>query len=227
MTGVSMPALQKWLRQRDHLYLTSLLAVGLVLRGAIALWLPPGFDEGYYYLYMLHPAWSYFDHPLMVALTTGLGVGLTGDVSAFTIRLGALLLHTGSLLLLYLTSARLFSHQAARLTLAIATLIPIFQLGFGTLTLPDSPLIFFWTATLYVSVREFFGERDSGTQTLPLTPYRGTYRLAIVGLLVGLACLSKYHGLALGFGLVAFCLTSPRYRVALISPWTLLGLGLF
>ncbi len=222
-----MPALQKWLRQRDHLYLTSLLAVGLVLRGAIALWLPPGFDEGYYYLYTLHPAWSYFDHPLMVALTTGLGVGLTGDVSAFTIRLGALLLHTGSLLLLYLTSARLFSHQAARLTLAIATLIPIFQLGFGTLTLPDSPLIFFWTATLYVSVREFFGERDSGTQTLPLTPYRGTYRLAIVGLLVGLACLSKYHGLALGFGLVAFCLTSPRYRVALISPWTLLGLGLF
>jgi len=231
-----MGILQKWLHQRDNRYLAGLLAGGLLMRCAIALWLPPGFDEGYYYLYTLHPAWSYFDHPLLVALTTGFGVWLAGDVSSFTIRLGALLLHTGSLLLLYLTSARLFSRRTATLTLAIATLIPIFQLGFGTLTLPDSPLIFFWTATLYVAVCEFFGERDTGTQR-PVTQenpslpppalYSPSYRLAIVGLLVGLACLGKYHGLALGFGLIGFCLTSARHRVALVSPWALASLGLF
>jgi hypothetical protein len=51
--------------------------------------------------------------------------------------------------------------------------------------------------------------------------------LAILGLLVGLACLGKYHGFILGLGLVGFCLTSSRHRSALTSPWTLLGLGLF
>jgi 4-amino-4-deoxy-L-arabinose transferase-like glycosyltransferase len=230
-----MEAAKKWLTQQENLPLVCLLAGGLLFRCAIAIWLPPGFDEGYYYLYTRHPSWSYFDHPLLVALTTGFGPWLLGDVSPFTIRLGTLLLHTGSLLLLYLTSARLFSKQAAILTLAIASLIPIFQLGFGTLTLPDSPLMFFWTATLYVAVCEFFEkdttlQKDTPTSPHPHTPtpfYHPTYRLAIIGLLIGLACLGKYHGLALGFGLLGFCLTHSRYRAALISPWMLASLGLF
>ena len=33
--------------------------------------------------------------------------------------------------------------------------------------------------------------------------------------------------MALGFGLVSFCLLSPRHRVALRSPWLLAGVGLF
>ncbi|MBW4470730.1 MAG: glycosyltransferase family 39 protein [Stenomitos rutilans HA7619-LM2] len=230
-----MEAAKKWLAQPENRQLLCLLVCGLLLRGAIAYWLPPGFDEGYYYLYTLHPDWSYFDHPLLVALTTGFGVWLTGDVSAFTIRLGTLLLHTGSLLLLYLTAVRLFSRQAAIVTLAIASLIPIFQLGFGVLTLPDSPLMFFWTATLYIAVCEFFGTRDpkreKNTAAAPASSapvaYHPTYRLAIAGFLVGLACLGKYHGLALGFGVVGFCLTSPRHRAALFSPWTLASVGLF
>ena len=240
--GIWMEAAKEWLTQREHRQLLSLLVCGLLLRGTIAVCLPPGFDEGYYYLYTLHPNWSYFDHPLLVALTTGFGPWLTGNVSPFTIRLGTLLLHTGSLLLLYLTSARLFSRQAAVLTLAIASLIPIFQLGFGVLTLPDSPLMFFWTATLYVAVCEFFEPKEdeepqrrrdaegfaSSPPSLPSsTSYRPTYRLAIVGFLVGLACLGKYHGLALGFGLLGFCLTHSRYRVALLSPWMLASVGLF
>ena len=233
-----MKAAKQWLAQQENLQLVCLLAGGLVFRCAIAVWLPPGFDEGYYYIYTRHLDWSYFDHPLLVALTTGFGPWLLGDVSPFTIRLGTLLLHTGSLWLLYLTSARLFSKQVAIVTLAIATLIPIFQLGFGILTLPDSPLMFFWTATLYVAVCEFF-EKDttlhkettspsaSPASPSPTHPYHPTYQLAIVGLLVGLACLGKYHGLALGFGLLGFCLTHSRYRVALLSPWMLASLGLF
>ncbi|WP_223049985.1 ArnT family glycosyltransferase [Leptothermofonsia sichuanensis] len=254
------------LNQKHHWWAVGLLSGGLLVRSAIALSLPPGFDEAYYYLYTQHPDWSYFDHPLLVTLSTGLGPWLTGHVSQFTIRLGTLWLHTGALWLLYLTSLRLFSARAAILTLAIASLIPIFLVGFGVLTLPDAPLIFFWTATLYVASWEFFpkqwaeyGEQDpryriqrtgdggeagktppssllsaspspypAGTPeaNTPL-PYTPTYRLALLGLLVGLACLSKYHGLALGFGLVGFCLTSPRYRSALRSPWMLVSVGLF
>jgi len=215
-----MQTVQKWLTNKANQPVLFWLIGGLLFRGFIALWLPPGFDEAYYYVYSQHLDWSYFDHPVLVALTTGFGTWLTGDVSQFTIRLGTLILHTGSLLLLYLTSVRLFSVEAGRLTLAIATIIPIFQVGFGVLTLPDNPLIFFWTATLYCAGYEFFPPS-------PTQEYRPSYRLSYFGVLVGLACLGKYHGFVLGLGLVGFCLTSPRHRRALLSPWAWLALSLF
>ncbi|MBF2078343.1 MAG: glycosyltransferase family 39 protein [Synechococcales cyanobacterium T60_A2020_003] len=112
-------------------------------------------------------------------------------------------------------------------SLAIASLIPIFLVAFGVLTLPDAPLIFFWTAALYTAATEFFPigvERDRPLSTLS---YRPTYRIALMGLWVGLACLSKYHGALLGAGLVGFCLTSSRHRRVLGSPWMLVSVGLF
>lgn len=217
MLQVWSQAVAKWWAQAEAKLLVWLLLGGLLVRSAIAFWLPPGFDEAYYYLYTQNLDWSYFDHPLMVAWTTGFGVWLTGHVSQFTIRLGPLLLYSGSLIFLYLTSNRLFSAKAGILTIAIASLIPIFVVAFGVLTLPDSPLIFFWSATLFVATAEFFRH----------SPYRPSYRLAMIGLLVGLACLSKYHGFAIGFSLIGFCLTSPRHRRALVSPWTVVALGLF
>jgi 4-amino-4-deoxy-L-arabinose transferase-like glycosyltransferase len=207
----------KWWEHPIHQTLVWVLLGGLLVRSAIALWLPPGFDEAYYYLYTQNLDWSYFDHPLMVAFSTGFGVWLTGNVSQFTIRLGPLLLYTGSLIFLYLAAKRLFSQQAGVLTVAIASLIPIFVVGFGVLTLPDSPLIFFWSATLSVAAEEFFRQPK----------YRPSSRLALIGLLVGLACLSKYHGIVLGFGLVGFCLTSSQHRVALVSRWMGFAIALF
>lgn len=229
-----MQTAQKWLAQNANQSVLFLLVGGLLFRCIIAFWLYPGFDEAYYYLYSLHLDWSYFDHPVLVALTTGFGPWVTGEVSQFTLRIGTLILHTGSLLLLYLTSAKLFSAKAARLTLAIATIIPIFQIGFGVFTLPDSPLMFFWSTSLCCAASEFF--RQPSTQehslsesdaSLKAVSYRPSYRLSYLGILVGLACLGKYHGFILGLGLIGFCLTSPRHRSALLSPWAWLGLGLF
>lgn len=223
-----MQSAQKWLAQKANQSVLFLLLGGLLFRSVIAVWLYPGFDEAYYYVYSLHLDWSYFDHPVLVALTTGFGPWVTGEVSQFTIRLGPLILHTGSLILLYLTSAKLFCGKAARLTLAIATIIPIFQVAFGILTLPDNPLMFFWSASLCCAADEFFPEPSTQEHTLrESVPYRPSDRLSYLGILVGLACLGKYHGFILGLGLVGFCLTSPRHRSALLSPWAWLGLGLF
>jgi 4-amino-4-deoxy-L-arabinose transferase-like glycosyltransferase len=133
-----------------------ILGLGLLLRCLVAALLPPGFDEAYYYLYTRHLDWSYFDHPPLVAWTTGLGPFLTGQVSAFSIRLGSLLLYSGSSLLLYYTGARLFSDRAGLISLAAISIAPILWIGFGVLTLPDSPLIFFTAATLWVAAQEFF-----------------------------------------------------------------------
>lgn len=214
--------------QRHFQSVGAILLGGLLVRSAIALWLPPGFDEAYYYLYTQHLDWSYFDHPLMVAWSTGLGVWLTGVVSQFTLRWGTLALHTGALILLYLTGRWLFSRQSGFLALAIATLIPIFLAAFGVLTLPDAPLIFFWTAALYTAAVEFFPAGMQSDRSFIRQPYRRpTYRVALIGLWVGLACLSKYHGAVLGAGLVGFCLTSPPHRRVFGSPWIVASVGLF
>jgi hypothetical protein len=208
--------------------LLSLVLGGLVFRTLVAIWLFPGFDEAYYYLYSRHLNWSYFDHPVMVALTTGVGWWLTGMISPLTIRLGALLIYCLSLWLLYLTAKRLFSPAVGEMTIALVTLIPLFTIGFGILTAPDNGLILFWSATLLLASWEFF-PKNSRFQRYGMTQdlYIPTWRLALFGVTIGLACLSKYHGFILGISLIGFCLTSRPYWAALRSPWTLAAVGLF
>ncbi len=194
-----------------------ILLTGFLVRLVISIWLHPGFDEAYYYLYTLHPDWSYFDHPPLVAITTSIGIWLTGEVSQFTIRIGTLLLYTGSLIFLYLAALQLYSRQIAINTLAIASAIPIFQIAFGILNIPDTPLLFFWAMSLWLAAQEFFARHV----------YIPSYRLTLLCLIVGLACLGKYHGFVLGLGLFGFCLFSRDYRRALTSKWFLIGIPIF
>ena len=207
-------------RVKIHKWAIAILVWGFLFRATCAIYLNLGFDEAYYYLYSQNLNWSYFDHPPLVAFTAGIGVWLTSAVTPFTIRIGGVLLYTGTLIFSYLASKRLFGDRTATLTLAILTTIPIFQIAFGILTLPDNALMFFWMACLYVAAVEFFPPDET-------KQYRPTYRLAIIGLLVGLAFLGKYHGVLLGGGLVLFCLLSGRHRRALFSGWTLAAIALF
>ncbi|OIP75844.1 MAG: glycosyltransferase [Oscillatoriales cyanobacterium CG2_30_44_21] len=196
----------------------AILLWGLLFRVICAIYLNVGFDETYYYLYTQNLNLSYFDHPPLVAFTAGLGVWLTGAVTPFTIRLGGVLLYTGTLFFTYLASKKLFGDRAATLTLAILTTVPIFQIAFGILTLPDNALMFFWAVCLWVATEEFFPNRPR--------EYQPTYRLALIGLLVGLAFLGKYHGVLLGGGLVLFCMISKPHRATLFSIWTLAAIAL-
>ncbi len=214
----------------------SVLVLGLIIRTIIALFLYSGYDEAYYYLYSYNLDWSYFDHPLFVALTTGMGVWLTGEVNQFTIRIGTLITSTASLYLLYLTGKKLFGSQSGLFSLIIASLIPIFIVAIGVLTLPDVPLIFFWTLTLYYATEEFIiplnnysnrQDEQNYRQDACFTEYKPSYRIVIICICVGLACLSKYHGFILGLGLVGFCLFNPPYRKVFTSNWLILGVICF
>ncbi|WP_081972655.1 ArnT family glycosyltransferase [Leptolyngbya sp. KIOST-1] len=208
--------------------LLGLVLGGLVYRTVVAVWMLPGFDEAYYYLYGRYLNWSYFDHPPIVAWTTGVGWWLTGVISPFTLRLGALGLYCLSLVFLYLAAARLFSAAVGQMTVAIVTLIPLFAIGFGILTSPDNGLILFWSATLLVAAWEFFPHsRRLGHYGLIKATYVPTWRIALLGFTVALACLSKYHGFVLGLSLVGFCVAYRPYRAALRSPWVLLAVAVF
>jgi 4-amino-4-deoxy-L-arabinose transferase-like glycosyltransferase len=194
------------------------LAGGLIWRTLVAIGLPAGFDEVYYYIYSRNLDWSYFDHPVMVALTTGAGWWITRAIAPLTIRLGALLLYTLSLLLLFCLGKHLYSERAGILAVAIASIAPILWISFGTLASPDASLMVFWTLTVLLAAWEFFPPA-SHSPGLLMSAYQPSYRIALIGLTLGLACLSKYHGFILGVGLVGFCLTSDRTRKALWSPW--------
>jgi hypothetical protein len=208
--------------------LLALILGGLVYRILVALWMLPGFDEAYYYLYSRYLNWSYFDHPPLVALTTGIGWWTTGVISPFTLRIGALGLYCLSLGLLYLATTRLFSAAVGHMTIALVTLIPLLTIAFGILTSPDNSLIFFWSATLLVAAWEFFPNSQRLTHHgLIRATYVPTWRIVLLGLTVALAGLSKYHGFVLGLSLVGFCATYRPYRVALRSPWLLVALGVF
>src|SRR5207253_2020828 len=60
--------------------LWGLVAASTLLRLALAASLGPGNDEAYYALFALHPDWSYFDQPPMLAVVEGVGMGLAGQV---------------------------------------------------------------------------------------------------------------------------------------------------
>jgi 4-amino-4-deoxy-L-arabinose transferase-like glycosyltransferase len=198
-----------WLQIQHHRWIAGILLAGFIVRLIIAIFLPIGFDEAYYYVYTLHPNWSYFDHPFLVFFTAGFGTWLTGAVNPFTVRLGTLLVFTGALIFLYKAVERLFDRQVALITLGLASLMPILTVAFGSLAQPDAPQIFFWMATLWLAAIEFF----------PHTTYKPTYRIPLIGLLVGMTCLAKYHGFLLGTCLIGFCLSSPSHRRVLTSHW--------
>ncbi|HSM84046.1 MAG TPA: glycosyltransferase family 39 protein [Nodosilinea sp.] len=218
-------------RDRKPGWVNGLMALGLgglLYRTIVALWMLPGFDEAYYYLYSRYLNLSYFDHPPIVALTTGIGWWLTGVISPFTLRMGALGLYCISLGLLYLAATRLFSAAVGQMTIAIVTLVPLFAIAFGILTSPDNGLILFWSATLLVAAWEFFpSSRRLSHYGLIQATYVPTWRIVLLGLTVALAGLSKYHGFVLGLSLVGFCLAYRPYWAALRSHWTLLALGVF
>lgn len=127
----------------------------------------------------------YFDHPPVVGFLAGFFPYLTGLVSAFTIRLGALLLYSVSSLMLYLLARRLTDVTTALWALFLFNITPVFFLLAGIFILPDAGLVMFWILTCLVFYRILFE-----------TPRMSDWILA--GLTTGLAMLSKYHGVLLG-----------------------------
>ncbi|MBD3242201.1 MAG: phospholipid carrier-dependent glycosyltransferase [Chitinivibrionales bacterium] len=163
----------------------AITGVSLLLRLALAAGLGPGFDEAYYFAYSLHPSASYFDHPPVVGFLAGFFPYLTGVASPFTIRLGAVLLFTGTGLLLFVLARRMQDTRTGIAACALFNAAPLFLLGIGIMILPDAGLAFFWTAALLLLWRILTAECAR------------TIDWIAAGTCVGLAMLSKYHGVLL------------------------------
>lgn len=191
------------------------LAILTLVRLVVASTAPLAPDETYYWVWSHALAGGYLDHPPMVALWIKAGTLIAGQTPLGVRLLGPLSAAVASWML-FDAGRTLF--PGGRAELAPVLLNATLLLGVGTVIMtPDSPLLFFWTATLWAAARLAGGGG-------------GIWWLA-AGVCGGLALDSKYTGLFVWLGIGLWTLWVPQMRVWLRrwQPWVaaLIGLALF
>jgi 4-amino-4-deoxy-L-arabinose transferase-like glycosyltransferase len=196
--------------------LAALIAALTLLRLGLAATLPLAPDEAYYWVWSHALAPGYLDHPPMVALWIRAGTAIAGQTALGVRLLGPLSAALASWLLF--DTARLLFPGIRAGTVAVLLLNATLLVGVGSVIMtPDSPLLLFWTATLWAMAR-LTNSND------------GLWWLA-AGALAGVALDSKYTALFLWIGVGLWTLLVPAARPWLRrwQPWAaaLLGLLLF
>jgi len=188
--------------------LWGLIVVSGLLRLVWAGSLGPGNDEAYHYLFTVHPDWSYFDHPPMLALVERAGVALAGGVvSVFSLRLGFVLLFGGSTWLMARLAGRFYGGRAGVLAAYGLNVAAYYTAAAGAFALPDGPLLFFWLLTL-----------DRLAVAVDAPDAAGVRAWGAVGLAWGGAMLSKYHAVFLPAGALLYLAAEPSARRWLRRP---------
>ena len=203
----------------DRRALWILIGVSTTLRLVLSASLGVGNDEAYYALLALHPAWSYFDHPPMLAVVTKMGMVLFGGAfTPFAIRFGFVMLFAGSTFLIYRVALRSFGPRAGFIAAFLLNDSAYYGTIVGTWLLPDGPLLFFWLLTLDRLLAALDSDCGIGV-------WIG------VGLAWGGAMLCKYHGVFLPVGAGVYLVLEPKARRILREPGCYvafaIGLALF
>ena len=103
--------------------------------------------EAYYYTWSRFPAWSYYDHPPMVAWMTSLTTLVFR--SAFSARIGAVICSALLGGMVYRFASRLFSPRAGFFALVAVSVPPVFFFT-GFLINPEGPLAPMWVLILWL-----------------------------------------------------------------------------
>lgn len=202
-----MNGLKRHLNTPWRATLAAVLAIAaLQLLGATRLGL--GVDEAHYALYGRFPALSYFDHPPMVGWIQWFMLRL-GD-SEFVLRLAPIALLVGSSLALHRLARELYPQrspwQATLAVLVFQSCIMVHLIGIGMV--PDGPLLLFGLLAMIVLTRIARGA--------------GGREWLVLGLLLGLAALSKYTAITLAVSAALVVALFGRWR-ELARPWVWIG----
>jgi 4-amino-4-deoxy-L-arabinose transferase-like glycosyltransferase len=186
-----------------------LLSCLFFFRLIYALLLPLSPQEAYYWVYSLHPALSYFDHPPLTAYIIFLFSKLTGP-NLLAIRLGPLLFSFGFSWLIYQLGRKMFDERLGFHVVLLMNLLPTFVITSLFMT-PDCPLVFFSALGWVLILKAIQEDRFS------------FYLWA--GIALGLALLSKYTAVFFPVSIFLFLSLSPKHRYHL-KRWEPYG-GLF
>jgi 4-amino-4-deoxy-L-arabinose transferase-like glycosyltransferase len=192
--------------------LAAALAAVTVVRLAVAATAPLAPDETYYWIWSHALAGGYLDHPPMVALWIKVGTLICGQTSLGLRLLGPVAAGVASWMLF--DAGRVLFPGTAAGVVAVTLINASLLLGVGSVIMtPDSPLLFFWTATLWAAARIAAG--GGGRWWL------------IAGAAAGFAIDSKYTALFLWIGIGFWVLLVPSARVWLRrwQPWAAVAIG--
>lgn len=188
-------------------YTITLIGFTLIARLLIAAYTGLGIGESYYFRGALSPSLSYFDQPPLFFWLSTFSIKIFG-LSNLTLRLPAVLLFAGTSWLLFLITKRLFSARAGFWAVLMLNLSAVFTIPVATWFQPDAPLMFFWLWATYYIVQLLMPAKDA----VPRTKGQEYGMWVIVGILMGLATLSKYHVLFLFVGVLLFIVANKSQR---------------
>ncbi|MHB8423401.1 MAG: glycosyltransferase family 39 protein [Leptospirales bacterium] len=211
------PALGSFLRP-GPLAVLALMVVPFCIRLYLIGKFDLGNDEAHYYMYAVHPDFSFFDHPLMIGLLISKSMSWWGTTE-FGVRFFAPTLFLLSSILMALLSWRLIPSWKFVVTVQILlNAVPLFGLLGSTLFIPDDPLSVFWLLYLYILI--------SFIPTLSRIGFLGKFTgWVLLGMVFGLALLSKYNAVLLPVMTAGFMISRPSTRKYLLEPAPWIGLG--
>lgn len=153
------------------------------------------YDEAYYWAFSQHLSLSYYDHPPMLAYMIKL-CSLLGH-SEFLVRLPALVCGIITVITMVKLAQCMWDNKIANITLLLALCSPLIEAIFFIVT-PDSPLLMFWSLTLYCLYQWIFNNKNKYAY--------------LAGLFAGCGLLSKYMMILIFPGLFLFLILSQSYR---------------
>ena len=199
MMGISAGAQQR---------LAWAIAVLLLVRGAMAVFLPLSADEAYYWLWSRHLDFGYFDHPPAIAWIIKPGTLLLGD-SVIGIRLCGIVLSLATSWLLFQSALLILKDRGRALTAVLLFNLTLMINAEMLAATPDLPSVA--CSVLFLFCLAKLRETEKGAWWLA------------VGAAGGLGMLSKYAAGFLGLGAVLWLIADPKARAWLLTPWPWMG----
>ena len=191
----------------------AIIAIGAVVRFLLAATAGLGVDESYAVAVARDLSLSYFDHPPLHFWIVGVFARLAHSEAAVVVRLPFVLCFAGTTWFIFSIGRRLFGDRAGLIGALLMNVSAVFSLSTGGWVLPDGPLMLLTTAAVDQISALLFAEEGRNAFATWLA----------AGLLVGLAMLSKYHGVFVLAGTAGFLATTPRFRTWLRTPGPYMG----
>jgi 4-amino-4-deoxy-L-arabinose transferase-like glycosyltransferase len=168
-----------------------------------------GPDEAQYWYWAQTPDAGYYSKPPLIAWAIAASTALFGD-HEWAVRLPAPVFHLGSALFLFAAVRPHADGRVAALAGALWLTLPGVFLSAALMT-TDAPLLFFWSAALFLLLRFIAHDRIGDA--------------AATGAAIGLGLLSKYAMIYFPIGLAAAALIDPATRSKLLRPRAILAIA--
>lgn len=179
--------------------------LGFTLLRIILAWLTPLTPQEAYYWSWSNTAldWSYFDHPPLATYMIWLTTHLFGQ-TIFGIKFAAVLYFLGTYIIWAKLVQEIFQRDHLTFVVMFALNSTIIYELYGFVISPDSPLLMFWSLTIFMVWR--------------LVKTQEVRYWYWAGLAMGLAWLSKYSGIFLVPSILLFLILSRQNRKWLFTP---------